>query len=56
MKQEFIEGVHYYLYEGKVIMTELFLKEKGSCCGNKCTNCPYSPKWTKGVKELLIKQ
>jgi len=25
------------------------LLEVGSCCGNICTNCPYEPKYTKGV-------
>ena len=20
----------------------------GKCCGNKCINCPYIPKWIKG--------
>mgnify|MGYP006278387813 CR=1 FL=1 len=25
-----------------------FLKGRGSCCGNKCTNCPYEPKYQKG--------
>lgn len=48
MKKEFIEGVHYYLENGKVIMTEKYLLERGVCCGNNCVNCPYEPKAIKG--------
>ena len=50
MKKEFIEGVHYYLENGKVIMTEKYLLERGACCGNNCVNCPYHPKAVKGNK------
>jgi hypothetical protein len=28
------------------------LIKQGSCCGNKCTNCPYTPKWTKGSTNI----
>jgi len=28
------------------------LIKQGSCCNNKCTNCPYSPKWTKGSTDI----
>ena len=50
MKQEFIENVHYYLDEGKVVFTEKYHLERGYCCGsanNGCRHCPYEPK---GVK------
>lgn len=50
MKKEFIEGVHYYLENGKVIMTAKYLLERGACCGNNCVNCPYHPKAIKGNK------
>jgi len=50
MKKEFIEGVHYYLENGKVIMTAKYLLERGACCGNNCVNCPYEPKAIKGNK------
>lgn len=55
MKQEFIENVHYYIYEGKVIMTEKYHLERGFCCGNNCINCPYEPKAVKGnnVKKVV---
>jgi hypothetical protein len=40
-KKEFIENVHYYLENGRIIFTAQYLKEKGKCCGNKCRHCPY---------------
>lgn len=29
-----------------------FLISRGFCCGNKCKNCPYEPKYQKGNTEL----
>lgn len=29
-----------------------FLIEQGSCCGCKCMNCPYIPKWEIGSTEI----
>ncbi len=29
-----------------------FLIQRGFCCGNKCKNCPYEPKYQKGNTEL----
>ena len=51
-KKEFIQGVHYYLENGKVVFTELYHKERGSCCGNNCRHCPYDPKNKKGEQKL----
>jgi len=33
-------------------LTKEFLIERGSCCGGKCQNCPYAPKYVKGNKVL----
>ena len=51
-KKEFIQGVHYYLENGKVVFTELYHKERGSCCGGKCRHCPFDPKYKKGERKL----
>lgn len=33
---------HFYFNEfGQMVLTALYLKERGSCCGNGCLNCPY---------------
>ena len=40
--KELIEGTHYYLNEdGFVVLTEQYHLEKGYCCGNGCTHCPF---------------
>lgn len=31
--------------EGKMVLTEQFLKDRGYCCGQKCRHCPYWPKY-----------
>jgi hypothetical protein len=47
MKQ-YTEGIHYYMEGERVIFTALFHIQRGSCCGNGCRHCPYTPKHTKG--------
>jgi hypothetical protein len=47
-KLEFEQGRHYYLDNGKIVFTELYLKNKGQCCGSGCKHCPYTPKHQKG--------
>jgi hypothetical protein len=43
--------MHYYLEGNKVVFTELFHKQRGSCCGSGCKHCPYDPKNKKGNKK-----
>ena len=40
--KELIEGQHYYLEEGMMVLTERFHLVRGSCCGNACRHCPYN--------------
>jgi hypothetical protein len=44
------EGIDYYIDEqtGYFVFTALYLSQRGKCCGNKCKECPYYPKWVKG--------
>ncbi len=51
MKKEFIEGVHFYLENGKVVVTEKYHLDRGQCCGKNCRHCPYIPKGIKGNKQ-----
>ena len=39
--RDYIEGVDYYLEDGRVIFTAQYLTEQGKCCSNNCINCPY---------------
>ena len=52
--KEFIQNVHYYLDDTRVIFTEQYHKEKGYCCGSKngCRHCPYEPKGQLGNTNL----
>lgn len=49
-----IEGVDYYIdgESGLMVLTFLFLINRGYCCGNGCLNCPYEPKGQKGNTTL----
>jgi hypothetical protein len=51
-KKEFIEGIHYYLDGKKVVFTEQYHLDRGSCCGNNCRHCPYTKPVKKGNKEI----
>lgn len=43
-------GIDYYVEGERVIFTPLFHLKRGSCCGNGCRHCPYTPKHKKGSK------
>ncbi|MBS3914128.1 MAG: hypothetical protein KG003_06485 [Bacteroidetes bacterium] len=38
----------FYIENGLFILTAKYLLKRGSCCGNRCRNCPYHPRHTKG--------
>lgn len=38
----FIEGADYYLEDGLMILTAIYLRKRGYCCENGCRHCPYS--------------
>jgi len=54
-KDNFIEGVHYYMEGERVIFMALFHLERGQCCGNGCRHCPYHPKHKKGTANVKDK-
>jgi 23S rRNA (cytidine1920-2'-O)/16S rRNA (cytidine1409-2'-O)-methyltransferase len=35
------EGVDFYFEDGLMVLTEDFLRRRGSCCGSGCRHCPY---------------
>jgi hypothetical protein len=35
---------------GNIVMSESYHIKRGSCCGNRCKNCPYEPLYQKGNK------
>ena len=36
-----VEGLDYYIEDGKMVLTAHFLRKRGWCCGNGCRHCPY---------------
>jgi hypothetical protein len=46
-----VEGVDYYMEDGKMVLTAHFLLERGFCCNSGCRHCPYGdqPAATVGV-------
>jgi len=39
-----VEGVDYYLEDGKMVLTSHFLLMRGYCCNSGCRHCPYGEK------------
>ena len=42
----------YYFETDKIIFTEQYHINRGSCCGNGCRHCPYDPKHQHGTTKL----
>ncbi len=52
----FEKGIDYYLKDGRIILTDIYLKKRGKCCGSGCLHCPYNPRHTNGSTELIEKK
>ena len=51
------EGRDYeILPDGLLVMTALYLSERGYCCGNGCLNCPYDYVKVREPKRTLLLQ
>jgi hypothetical protein len=53
--EQYKEDIHYYTEGERVIFTALAHILRGSCCGNGCRHCPYTPKHTRGKTTLQEK-
>ncbi len=41
-EKKLVEGVDYYTdAQGRFVLTEKYLRERGTCCKNGCRHCPY---------------
>jgi|TARA_R110000787_G_scaffold237695_5_gene344032 hypothetical protein len=47
-----LSGEDFYWKNGTMVMTEQYHKKRGSCCGNGCKHCPFSPPHLKMNKKL----
>jgi len=36
-----VEGVDYYVEDGFMVFTEVYLQRRGFCCRSGCRHCPY---------------
>lgn len=39
--KKLVEGVDYYLEDGKFVFTATFHLKRGFCCNHGCRHCPY---------------
>jgi len=52
IKPKLLPTDFYYDKGGRMVMTEVYHKRRGSCCGNGCLHCPYEPKYERGNSNL----
>ncbi|MGL6094756.1 MAG: DUF5522 domain-containing protein [Fimbriiglobus sp.] len=36
-----VEGVHYYIENGRWVFTDRYHRERGHCCESGCRHCPW---------------
>jgi hypothetical protein len=45
-RPQLVQGVDYYYEKGKMVLTEYYLRKRGTCCATGCRHCPYRNKQT----------
>ena len=41
VQSQFVEGIDYYIKDGRWVFTAHYLRKRGYCCQSGCTHCPY---------------
>ncbi|MFO0615005.1 MAG: DUF5522 domain-containing protein [Polyangiaceae bacterium] len=41
MKAPLVQGIDYYLENGKFVFTSTYHLKRGYCCNSTCRHCPY---------------
>ena len=41
---ELVEGVDYYVENGRYVFTAAYHLARGHCCESGCRHCPYRPR------------
>ena len=41
MLDDLVEGVHYYMENGFMVFTAVYLRQRGYCCESGFRHCPY---------------
>jgi hypothetical protein len=39
--EEMVEGIDYYMENGFMVLTAVYLRRRGHCCQSGCRHCPY---------------
>ncbi len=51
------EGIdYYYLPDGRMVLTDVFLLKRGFCCGKGCRHCPYEYKNVEEPRRTALMQ
>lgn len=52
------EGIDYYYQpDGLMVLTEVFLRKRGFCCGKGCRHCLYGYiNVTQPLRDILLKE
>lgn len=46
-----VEGVDYYIENGRWVFTAEFHLKRGYCCGSGCRHCPYEEREKRQAEE-----
>ena len=38
---QLVEGIDYYMENGFMVFTAIYLRKRGYCCQSGCRHCPY---------------
>jgi hypothetical protein len=41
MSEKLVEGTDYYMEDGFMVFTAIYLNRRGYCCESGCRHCPY---------------
>jgi hypothetical protein len=41
MPEDLVEDVDYYMENGFLVFTGIYLQKRGFCCQSGCRHCPY---------------
>jgi hypothetical protein len=40
-REELVAGTDYYMENGFMVFTAIYLRKRGYCCQSGCRHCPY---------------
>ena len=55
MSPALVEGIDYYMEDGKLVFTAAYHQKRGYCCNSKCRHCPYRESAARGAAEAVVR-